>query len=191
MIQVQLPVTRAKSPNLTRRKSCSDATKSTQEDKGVCDRAKRHSVGVYKEGSSAPSTPKSKDMTGRRSSIAGVSKEGSSTPTATKSKSTLSRRHSSEASKTKERPKQVKQTSNASRAKDQTVAGADISVVEEVTKIPTMVEHIADISVVEVTNEFPDALTDQMSTDISISEDAKKPSPAVAEQKSADIAVET
>ncbi|KAL0285288.1 UNVERIFIED_CONTAM: protein WVD2-like 2 [Sesamum angustifolium] len=40
----KLPVTRAKSPNLTRRKSCGDAVKSSPDDKGLCGRATRHSV---------------------------------------------------------------------------------------------------------------------------------------------------
>ncbi|KAL1558858.1 hypothetical protein AAHA92_09271 [Salvia divinorum] len=66
----KLPVTRAKSPNLTRRKSCGDAVKSIPEDKVSCGRASRHSVGVYREGRASPLlkkastiTPKSKDQT--------------------------------------------------------------------------------------------------------------------------------
>ncbi|CAA0816761.1 TPX2 (targeting protein for Xklp2) protein family [Striga hermonthica] len=67
----KLPVTRAKSPNLTRRKSCGDAVKSSPEDKAtIRGRATRHSVGpgpfkevkaspIIKKGS--PITPKSKD----------------------------------------------------------------------------------------------------------------------------------
>ncbi|KAK6143305.1 hypothetical protein DH2020_023653 [Rehmannia glutinosa] len=71
----KLPVTRAKSPNLTRRKSCGDAVKPSPEDKGPCGRATRHSVGVYKEGKASPIqkkaspiTPKSKDRIGVRKS---------------------------------------------------------------------------------------------------------------------------
>ncbi|OAY82522.1 Protein WVD2-like 1 [Ananas comosus] len=47
----KVPPTRAKSPNFTRRKSCSDATSLLQGDKsgGVCCRLHRHSVGSCKE----------------------------------------------------------------------------------------------------------------------------------------------
>ena len=69
-VYIQLPVTRAKSPNLTRRKSCGDAVKSITEDKVSSGRASRHSVGVYREGKASPLlkkaspiTPKSKDQT--------------------------------------------------------------------------------------------------------------------------------
>lgn len=46
----QVPPTRAKSPNFTRRKSCSDATSLLQGDKssGVCCRLHRHSGGSCK-----------------------------------------------------------------------------------------------------------------------------------------------
>ncbi|GER55273.1 TPX2 (targeting protein for Xklp2) proteinfamily [Striga asiatica] len=67
----KLPVTRAKSPNLTRRKSCGDVVKSSPEDKAtIRGRATRHSVGPgpCKEGKASPIlkkaspiTPKSKD----------------------------------------------------------------------------------------------------------------------------------
>ncbi|KAL2511696.1 TPX2 (targeting protein for Xklp2) protein family [Abeliophyllum distichum] len=56
----KLPVTRAKSPNLSRRKSCGDAVKSTPEEKGICARAPRHSVGVFKEGNNTPITTRSR-----------------------------------------------------------------------------------------------------------------------------------
>lgn len=68
-VHTQLPVTRAKSPNLTRRKSCGDAVKPFPEDKGLCGRASRHSVGVYTQGKAtplqkkaSPITPKSKNQ---------------------------------------------------------------------------------------------------------------------------------
>ncbi|KAL3829866.1 hypothetical protein ACJIZ3_018668 [Penstemon smallii] len=66
----KLPVTRAKSPNLTRRKSFGDAVRSSSsDDKGLAGRVARHSVGVYKEGNkSSPITPKSKDRIGVRKS---------------------------------------------------------------------------------------------------------------------------
>lgn len=191
--QVQLPVTRAKSPNLTRRKSCSDATKSTSAQKAVCDRAKRNSFGVDKEGSTAPNTPKNKDVTGRRKSTPNVSKEVNTT-IAIRGKSMLSRRNGIEVNKSKEQPKQVKETSKASRTKGQVAqAGtvSDISVVEEVTKTATTVEHIADIAVAEEdVSKFPHVTTEQMNTDVTLAEEVKTPSPSMAEQKSADIAVE-
>ncbi|PIN03491.1 hypothetical protein CDL12_23984 [Handroanthus impetiginosus] len=69
----KLPVTRAKSPNLTRRKSCGDAANSSPDDKGICGRAARHSVGAYKESKASPVpkkpsplTPKTKDQNGMR-----------------------------------------------------------------------------------------------------------------------------
>ncbi|KAL8542012.1 hypothetical protein ACS0TY_003030 [Phlomoides rotata] len=71
----KLPVTRAKSPNLTRRKSCGDAVKPSPEDKGLCGRAARHSVGVYAQGKASPLqkklspiTPKSKNQSDVRKS---------------------------------------------------------------------------------------------------------------------------
>nr|GMD43508.1 protein WVD2-like 2 [Ipomoea batatas] len=54
----KLPLTRAKSPNLTRRKSCSDAVVSP-EVKQVCARG-RHSIGAYRQGNTSAVTPKSK-----------------------------------------------------------------------------------------------------------------------------------
>ncbi|CAA2983254.1 Hypothetical predicted protein [Olea europaea subsp. europaea] len=65
----KLPVTRAKSPNLNRRKSCSDALKSSPVEKGTCGRTTRHSIGVYKESKPSPTstTPKSKSRVGVRS----------------------------------------------------------------------------------------------------------------------------
>lgn len=67
---MQLPVTRAKSPNLTRgsarRKSCGDTVKASPEDKGLNGRATRHSAGVYREGKNSPITPKGKDRIATR-----------------------------------------------------------------------------------------------------------------------------
>ncbi|KAL6531406.1 hypothetical protein OROMI_027769 [Orobanche minor] len=60
----KLPVTRAKSPNLTRRKSCGDAAvKPSPEDKGLCGRAARHSAGVHKEGKASPVQKKPSPLT--------------------------------------------------------------------------------------------------------------------------------
>ncbi|KAD3640298.1 hypothetical protein E3N88_29521 [Mikania micrantha] len=50
----KLPLTRAKSPNLTRRKSCGDASHSTVDEKALCSRV-RHSLGSYKPGSATSS----------------------------------------------------------------------------------------------------------------------------------------
>ncbi|CAI9781686.1 unnamed protein product [Fraxinus pennsylvanica] len=49
----KLPVTRAKSPNLSRRKSCGDVVKSTPEER-IRAGAPRHSIGVCKEGNNTP-----------------------------------------------------------------------------------------------------------------------------------------
>ncbi|KAK1423690.1 hypothetical protein QVD17_18998 [Tagetes erecta] len=65
----KLPLTRAKSPKLSRRKSCGDATHSTVDEKALCSRV-RHSLGTYKPGS-ATSSP-IKQTQGRN--INGISK---------------------------------------------------------------------------------------------------------------------
>lgn len=57
----KLPLTRPKSPNLSRRKSCGDAVKSTHEEKaGLCTRAQRHSFGSHKRESTPGNSPKAK-----------------------------------------------------------------------------------------------------------------------------------
>lgn len=61
----KLPVTRAKSPNLTRRKSCSDTVTASPEEKKASAKG-RHSIGVFKQGSTTPTTPKSKDRVSGR-----------------------------------------------------------------------------------------------------------------------------
>ncbi|XP_024961342.1 protein WAVE-DAMPENED 2-like [Cynara cardunculus var. scolymus] len=50
----KLPLTRAKSPKLSRRKSCGDTTHSSVDEKALCSRV-RHSLGAYKPGSVASS----------------------------------------------------------------------------------------------------------------------------------------
>ncbi|KAG2696656.1 hypothetical protein I3760_07G068900 [Carya illinoinensis] len=56
----KLPLTRPKSPKLTRRRSYGDATNSTDEKGGVCSRAHRHSLGSQNEQPATQSTPKGK-----------------------------------------------------------------------------------------------------------------------------------
>nr|ACH87178.1 unknown protein [Camellia sinensis] len=58
----KLPLTRAKSPKLNRRKSCGDVAGSSSEEKGVCNRAIRHSFGSRKDGSASSSPLKNKDQ---------------------------------------------------------------------------------------------------------------------------------
>ncbi|KAL3516275.1 hypothetical protein ACH5RR_023177 [Cinchona calisaya] len=164
----KLPVTRAKSPNLTRRKSCSDAAKSSKsstEEKGACARTKRHSFGFCKEGSTTPTNFKNKDVIGGRKSDAGMKREGSSTTT--KYKNMQSRQNFNGANRIRDPTKQDKQTSETSDIVHKN--GTDISVVEEVTKIA---DHVADISVVEETTKAPYTVPDQMSADPAIVEDA-------------------
>ncbi|CAN4111311.1 unnamed protein product [Withania somnifera] len=73
----KLPVTRAKSPNLTRRKSCSDAAAASPEEKRASAKG-RHSIGAYKQGNTTPTTPKSRDrMSGRISNGTPRTKEPS------------------------------------------------------------------------------------------------------------------
>ncbi|XP_028770710.1 protein WVD2-like 2 [Neltuma alba] len=61
----KLPLTRPKSPKLTRRKSSGDAISSSSE---VCSRQQRHSLGSRKEASNSPVTPKTKEhVLGRKS----------------------------------------------------------------------------------------------------------------------------
>uniref|UniRef100_A0A5B7B7K8 TPX2 C-terminal domain-containing protein n=1 Tax=Davidia involucrata TaxID=16924 RepID=A0A5B7B7K8_DAVIN len=64
----KLPLTRAKSPKLTRRKSCGDAAASSLEEKGVCTRAIRQSLGSHKDGSTTSNTVKNKDPGSGRTS---------------------------------------------------------------------------------------------------------------------------
>lgn len=63
----QLPLTRAQSPKLGRRKSCSDAVNASPDEKGkVCARALRHSLGSLKEESNF--SPKTKSPISAKSS---------------------------------------------------------------------------------------------------------------------------
>ncbi|GAA0168581.1 hypothetical protein LIER_23264 [Lithospermum erythrorhizon] len=62
----KLPVTRPKSPNFTRRKSCSDVIKTPIDEKKCSAWTTRHSIGVCKDVSASSDTPKSKDLSGTR-----------------------------------------------------------------------------------------------------------------------------
>lgn len=99
----KLPVTRAKSPKLGRRKSCSDAVNSSQDAKNraACPRSTRHSLGNYKE---APST------------------------ITTKTKDNVNGQNGNSASKVKDRAKQVKETTNAAPHKISEQRNGDIAV---------------------------------------------------------------
>ncbi|KAI4301940.1 hypothetical protein L6164_035171 [Bauhinia variegata] len=77
----KLPLTRPKSPKLSRRKSCGDVGTVSAE---VCARAQRHSVGNHKVGCHSPTSPKNKEQ--------------------------VFGRNSNGTFKTKERPKLVKET---------------------------------------------------------------------------------
>lgn len=57
----KLPVTRPKSPNFTRRRSCGDAVNSSAE-KGAIPHVNRRSLGIYREGSSTASNIKTKNQ---------------------------------------------------------------------------------------------------------------------------------
>ncbi|KAE8677031.1 Protein WAVE-DAMPENED 2 [Hibiscus syriacus] len=61
----KLPLTRPKSPNLSRRKSCSDAVRSSQDEKAkACSRTHRHSLGNHIERSPTANELKSKGRVG-------------------------------------------------------------------------------------------------------------------------------
>ncbi|XAR63591.1 hypothetical protein NMG60_11023584 [Bertholletia excelsa] len=76
----KLPLTRAKSPKLTRRKSCGDASGSTPEEKGVCTRAIRHSLGSHRDGTTTGGQTKNKDnINGRGATANHKTKERSKT----------------------------------------------------------------------------------------------------------------
>nr|GMC80506.1 protein WVD2-like 2 [Ipomoea batatas] len=86
----KLPVTRAKSPNFTRRKSTGDAVTS-QEEKKDSVRATRHSIGAYREYNTTHSTPKKKDQISGRINVNGnnrVKATGKSSVRGTKKTST-------------------------------------------------------------------------------------------------------
>ena len=68
-ISFQLPLTRPKSPNLTRRKSCGDAVRLYQNEKAkTCCQTHRHSIGTHRERSTTATEVKSKGQVGGQSS---------------------------------------------------------------------------------------------------------------------------
>lgn len=179
-----MPVTRAKSPNLTRRKSCSDAKscKPSPEEKGGCARTKRHSFGFCKEGSTTNATLKNRDVVGGRNLAAAMNREGSSTPT--RYKNTPNRQNVNGANRVREHPKLVKEASKTPVMVQK--KRADVSVVEEVTKVA---DHITDITVVEETTKTPCAVPDQISADNPIVDEATKD--LHTDKSTSEIAIET
>ncbi|KAG9149807.1 hypothetical protein Leryth_024597 [Lithospermum erythrorhizon] len=135
----KLPVTRAKSPNFTRRKSCGDAIKPSPDEKKSTARPTRHSIGVLKSGIASPATPKTKDLSTTRN-VKGPSKL----------------KDSNGSSKTKARPKQVKETAITPQPESKKVSPG-IPVVETITSHlseqspdPVVVEEERNIAEAEV-----------------------------------------
>ena len=68
-ISFQLPLTRPKSPNLTRRKSSGDAVRLSRDEKAkTCCQTHRHSLGIHRERSTTANEVKSKGQVGGQSS---------------------------------------------------------------------------------------------------------------------------
>lgn len=65
---MQIPVTRPKSPKLTRRKSCGDAGKSCEDETRRSERENRRSVGIYRDTKNSQATPKGKNRINTRKS---------------------------------------------------------------------------------------------------------------------------
>ncbi|KAK8712202.1 hypothetical protein V6N13_147449 [Hibiscus sabdariffa] len=81
----KLPLTRPKSPNLSRRKSCSDAVHSSLDEKAkACCRTHRHSLGTHTGRSTPASEVKSKGQVGGQSSNGGGKVKDRAKPTTTK-----------------------------------------------------------------------------------------------------------
>ncbi|XVE89915.1 hypothetical protein DITRI_Ditri20bG0034200 [Diplodiscus trichospermus] len=99
----KLPLTRPKSPNLTRRKSCGDAVHLSQDEKAkTCCRTHRHSLGNNRERTSTANEVKSKAQ------VSGQSSNG--------------------AGKVKDRAKQVKEATKAAPTKITEQSNANITV---------------------------------------------------------------
>ncbi|KAK8514526.1 hypothetical protein V6N12_057428 [Hibiscus sabdariffa] len=81
----KLPLTRPKSPNLSRRKSCSDAVHSSLDEKAkTCCRTHRHSLGTHMERSTTANEVKSKGQVRGQSSFGTSKAKDRAKPTTTK-----------------------------------------------------------------------------------------------------------
>lgn len=148
----KLPVTRAKSPNLTRRKSCSDAVTASPEEKRVSVKG-RHSIGVYKQGSTTPTTPKSKDRVSGRNS--------NGTPRAKEPTKLVKAKKESPLKEMKETPiKEIKETPivESNGAPVEETEEAPVKVTKEAS-----VKEIKEIPVLEM--EASNTMTEQVIAD--------------------------
>ncbi|CAI9089749.1 OLC1v1024381C1 [Oldenlandia corymbosa var. corymbosa] len=168
----KLPVTRPKSPNLSRRKSCGDAVKSVKsspEGKEACARVKRHSIGSFREGGNTPTTSKSKDASVRRNMPGRANREGSSTPGSAKSKPTPSRQkpNVNGGTRVKNNPPQVKETSVTREISDTPVAKETEECVAEIMETPAVhCQKEADAAIVEEEIECSEKMISEISLDI-------------------------
>lgn len=156
----KLPVTRAKSPNLTRRKSCSDAVGASPEEKKASAKG-RHSIGVYKQGSPTPPTPKSKNRVSGRIS--------NGTPRVKEPTKLVKAKKESPLKEMKETPiKEIKETPIKEIIKETPIAesnGTPMKETEEaLVKVTNKasVKEIKEIPVLE-TKEASDTMTEQVS----------------------------
>lgn len=147
---MQLPVTRAKSPNLTRRKSCSDAVTASPEEKKVSARS-RHSIGVYKQGSPTPPTPKIKDrVNGRISNGTPRVKE----PTKAKKESPLKDMKETPIKEIKETPIVESNGTPMKETEEALVKVANEASVKEIKEIPVLkTEEASNTMTEQVTEE--------------------------------------
>lgn len=124
LLSCQLPLTRPKSPKLSRRKSASDATSSFSEKGGICSRAHRHSLGSQKVGPATLSTPKGKSHHSR-----GGHEEELATLSTPKSKGQISGSNTNAMScKVKDHPEQEKETTKIVISKINDLTNGDIAV---------------------------------------------------------------
>lgn len=146
----KLPVTRAKSPNLTRRKSCSDAVTASPEEKKVSARS-RHSIGVYKQGSPTPPTPKIKDrVNGRISNGTPRVKE----PTKAKKESPLKDMKETPIKEIKETPIVESNGTPMKETEEALVKVANEASVKEIKEIPVLkTEEASNTMTEQVTEE--------------------------------------
>ncbi|KAK4339497.1 hypothetical protein RND71_040959 [Anisodus tanguticus] len=150
----KLPVTRAKSPNLTRRKSCSDAAPATPEEKKACTKV-RHSIGVYKQGSTTPTTPKSRDRVSGRIS-------NGTTPRAKEPTKLVKAKKGSSLKEMKETPIKV--------IKETPVAQSNATPMEETEETPVKVTNVASVKEIKEipvleTKEASNTMTEQVTED--------------------------